>query len=483
MCIRDSGEPYPLLVVRPGGERLYLACRRAMKAWDNEFGYELVEADIELAYPEKDPSLETIITDTRNLARQQQAQMLRMIAAMQPDDGPTYRADHSGGFVIDGQPSRPRRGRLRGGSGLEGGDGSGSRTQPGKGNSKFANGADFVLANGQPGSGRGVGPNTETTGTFGGGGDFQAGTDGQGSQFDSGQLGSGKFGAAPSGSGQLGSGQFERGQSASNGQALNGQYNADQTGDYANAGASGDSSQNDGQAFAQGQFDGQASFGSSGGSQAGEPQANFEMPQFASQGQSAPNGQFAPNGQSSSGSFDGANISQNSLTYSGGTPGNPQNGQASSQQGPGASSSGQSASSSGSPGGSASSTASAQPSQRASVSIAQHRGKDWALPNAVQGAIPAERPLFIALNNAQLVLEAEPGTRQIPAVVTFQNGSSAAVQSLVTTIWKRIKTWGVAGPGVYWRPKLRFDVAPDAQATFDEIAVLLEGSGLEVQRN
>ena len=40
--VRKAGEPYPLLVVRPGGVVAYGAARAALKAWDDEFGYELI---------------------------------------------------------------------------------------------------------------------------------------------------------------------------------------------------------------------------------------------------------------------------------------------------------------------------------------------------------------------------------------------------------------------------------------------------------
>ncbi|MGI9470377.1 MAG: hypothetical protein ACR2NZ_02515, partial [Rubripirellula sp.] len=38
----DPAPPYPLLVVRPDGIATYGAARRAMKDWDDQFGYELV---------------------------------------------------------------------------------------------------------------------------------------------------------------------------------------------------------------------------------------------------------------------------------------------------------------------------------------------------------------------------------------------------------------------------------------------------------
>jgi hypothetical protein len=54
---RDAAPPYPLLVVRPDGIESYAAARGAMRDWDDQFGYELVPAGIELAYAQPDPVL------------------------------------------------------------------------------------------------------------------------------------------------------------------------------------------------------------------------------------------------------------------------------------------------------------------------------------------------------------------------------------------------------------------------------------------
>ena len=50
-------DPYPLILVRPGGTDSYYAVRRAMKGWGPEFGYELIDDDWEMEYPAADPNL------------------------------------------------------------------------------------------------------------------------------------------------------------------------------------------------------------------------------------------------------------------------------------------------------------------------------------------------------------------------------------------------------------------------------------------
>ncbi|TWU38783.1 hypothetical protein Q31b_38610 [Novipirellula aureliae] len=59
-CLQNYGDPispYPLLVVRPNGIETYAAARGAMEDWDDQFGYELVPENVELAFNPPDPAL------------------------------------------------------------------------------------------------------------------------------------------------------------------------------------------------------------------------------------------------------------------------------------------------------------------------------------------------------------------------------------------------------------------------------------------
>lgn len=68
----DETKPYPLLVVRPEGAWAYSLARRAMKSWDDEFGYELVERDTPLAFGSQDALLEKEIRATIETAHRRQ---------------------------------------------------------------------------------------------------------------------------------------------------------------------------------------------------------------------------------------------------------------------------------------------------------------------------------------------------------------------------------------------------------------------------
>ncbi len=76
-AIHREAEPYPLLIVRSGGAEAYSLARSAMKSWDDEFGYELIDANLKLKFPPADPALERTIREAIDLARLRQEALAR----------------------------------------------------------------------------------------------------------------------------------------------------------------------------------------------------------------------------------------------------------------------------------------------------------------------------------------------------------------------------------------------------------------------
>lgn len=114
----DQGEPYPLLIVRPDGALAYAVARAAMKAWEDEFGYELVEAEADLEFPPADPVLANELRRAVEVARQRQA----ALAAAMPSEFPSHLR---GGLVAS--PGHGGFVALAPNSGSGGGSGAGFR--------------------------------------------------------------------------------------------------------------------------------------------------------------------------------------------------------------------------------------------------------------------------------------------------------------------------------------------------------------------
>jgi hypothetical protein len=105
--------PYPLLLVRPNGIKSYVLARAAMAGWDDQFGYELIDQNMPLAFPPTIPGLANQLETNLVIARERQialaAAMPRRYAGGQPweDDfdaiGSTSKAGSGGdGFGSEG---------------------------------------------------------------------------------------------------------------------------------------------------------------------------------------------------------------------------------------------------------------------------------------------------------------------------------------------------------------------------------------------
>lgn len=76
-AVGDQGEPYPLLIVRPGGAKSYSAARQAMAAWDSEFGYELIDKNLKLQFPDPDLELAKVLEQVVEEARRRQLKLAK----------------------------------------------------------------------------------------------------------------------------------------------------------------------------------------------------------------------------------------------------------------------------------------------------------------------------------------------------------------------------------------------------------------------
>ncbi len=111
---------YPLLLVRPDGIRTYAMARSALSSWDDQFGYELIEQDLELVFPESVAGLKEKVAAAIDLARQRQAALVAAMPEKYNRLSGSFggRAGAPGGSAFNGQ------GGMRDFSGEAGGDGN-----------------------------------------------------------------------------------------------------------------------------------------------------------------------------------------------------------------------------------------------------------------------------------------------------------------------------------------------------------------------
>jgi hypothetical protein len=114
--------------------------------------------------------------------------------------------------------------------------------------------------------------------------------------------------------------------------------------------------------------------------------------------------------------------------------------------------------------------------------LSTSRGENWGLPNRSPSATGFTRYIQVQCLPDRLLVMPEKGDYQGPVVIEMSEDTSVAVDPLVTTIWKRMESWGIAAEAGYWKPIVRVQVAPGAENRFEELQSLLSGSGLAIER-
>jgi hypothetical protein len=118
---------------------------------------------------------------------------------------------------------------------------------------------------------------------------------------------------------------------------------------------------------------------------------------------------------------------------------------------------------------------------------ADTRGKDWALPQKPQRSIPVRRTIRVAVQEGQLIILPDdvPSSAATAAgkVVPLKGDTVQSLDEFVKQVRNQIDGWGMAGNGLYWRPVIILDVAPEGQRRANDLARLLKNSGLELRND
>ncbi len=463
--------PYPLLVVRPDGIQSYALARAAMSGWDDQFGYELVDADMDLVFPPSIPNLASELNVALEAAKKRQEILIaslprHMVRARELDniDFDALSPD-GGGMGSSNQSGSDDWGDAPGPSGD-----TQAKTQPSEREWKMVQ----ELSPGQVSVSNGSGAN--------------------GSERPSGS----PPGSTPSASRPIGNGVATLGQWG--GADLSGQYEVvpgqPPTGLNGVPGGRGNGSST-----------GQNSPGKSSELPAAKPEESWSNPggndSFSSKAGAGTTAQSGgPGAQGSNAAAGGGQGSSSS--------GNPQAGGASGAPKP-PSSNAASSSSSGSPasgsmagGAPMENNDPSQPStpnismqwnapknkqgdadagggsDQESKPIANSRGKGWATTRDDTKATPVSRPIRIVALQNRWYIRKEGSETQFDAEIDLSLGPQDASRQLEKSIRDRVDSWGLSLPGGYWSPSLTVESASDAQRSVDRLQRMLEGSGVEM---
>ena len=459
--------PYPLLIVRPDGIQTYALAREAMSGWDDQFGYELVEKEMELKFPASPAGLKEQLTSTVELAKRRQQALIaalpRRVNGPEGEDswdGIDASSPASTGAGNENHPS--------GGSNFVSNDNSQQEWKlvQGIANSQIAGAIQrngmASQDSGQAGSGTGgsigtgLPPSTANPNSFSSSGNTLPG------QFTVSNNSNGVTSGANMGTQKTAGAGSKSTNSESNetGMANANQNVADNSGNKAGSGG-GDPNATD--AAAGGNASGSAS-GGSAGSNSMANNASGSTNSSATSNSPAPPGANAFSSGTATGGASG-------MASAGGPP----QGQSDPNASPNLSLS-------------VNQKPDSSPAKAKHVRaegdvkpISVSAGHGWAASRAEGKATPVSRPIVIVALKDRWLLRSDVDPGKFEANLTMEEGPQKAGEQLALAMRKRVDSWGIAVVGGYWSPSLTIEAASDAQQSVARLERLLEGSGVEIK--
>lgn len=487
---------YPLLVVRSSGIRSYALARMAMAGWDDQFGYELIEDDMDLAFPPSEGKLGKELERTLATARERQAALVvampgRYRQAMDElsedkldvgDDGQWSEAGDAGssgqggagyGFGGSGDGSSGAGGM--GVAGRRGGfafapDGAGSGMPGGAKNGAGMDGSKGMPASGtqgnMPGGNRGSGVYGFATG--GDAPSEAAGQTGFGQPGSSGMF-AGSNPASNQAVGQL------AGQAGGTGSFAESAFNGNQ---YTRAGAEGTSGGTNGY--------GQIGSGEAGGQQ---DNGSFNPPNRGdgnNTGKGRP-GNFRDAMNAARNKKDGTETDQGTAASSGidtstSDSSMAANGSSSGSNAPSVDGDFNSGSLSLNPTMNMNMNSKKADKKQNADAVAKRKGRNWAWTAGPSRQTAVVRHIRVQCYEDRWVVMPDVGTKDKPQTVMLDVSLQTSAEQLAKVVADRMDRWGYALSDGYWKPILQVEVAPRSDYRFTQLTRLLDGSGLEVQR-
>jgi len=461
-----SDEPYPLLLVRPDGIPAYYVAREAMKSWRSEIGYELVGKDWDLEFPKADPEVGRVMRGAIAEAREERRRRALLVAMVSDNRSRGAYAGLPGGMVgigrMGGQGGAGTAG-IAGATGTLGGSPGGAPGgAPGTGmmpalpGGTSASGSSNLSAGGGMGSAGGSSSASFLPAGDAGSAGFAGLTAGGGGATSSGRStgGNGQPGTASQADrlgsdGKLANAAFGDVKPARRGSQV--VYRAAPGGGLIREVEPADSSTSSSEYRKAGNSSGVRGGTSAAKKGTEEPPGPFDRPAPAPAGE--PSDGHGPDGQA---------VARRAMLRPGEwipeEPKPPKRDEEKDQR-----------------------DGKFHDREMKAKPLADSRGENWGLPNAARGSVGITRPIRVRCSSNRL--EIVPDSENVASqAVALGARTEDAIDDFVSAVWEHMKTWGIAGRGMYWRPSLRIEVTPDAEFRYAELKTLLDNSGLIVER-
>jgi hypothetical protein len=122
-----------------------------------------------------------------------------------------------------------------------------------------------------------------------------------------------------------------------------------------------------------------------------------------------------------------------------------------------------------------------EPKKEKPRSLAESRGVNWGLAPSARASNPITRPIHIICEGDKLLVRTERSGNP-PITIPLRMRTEDSVDQLTAAVHERIKDWGIAGRGLYWRPQLVLEVGRSGEGRYADLEALLADSGFDVKR-
>ncbi len=433
--------PYPLLLVRPDGIKAYVLARAAMSGWDDQFGYELIDQAMPLAFPPSIPGMARQLDQNLEVARQRQvaliAAMPRRYATESDWDAALDSIDQGSDFGGSGSAQRPR----------------------------ISSGTDWTSIDSSIASSSGQGDwkmIAELPKQSGGGYSPAKGGSNQ-DKLSLGQSPSNGSSNMPTTSGTTAQ-DVQRMQQVAQQGALEsvGALNANGSNDSWQDPVTGDGTSSDPNQL--------------NGVNGTNPASSLGSNQTASQSGSSPTPSAqSPNAFQTAGS-NSSSSQRNSMNFST-SPTDPASQDSNQSVTPDSERNPPNAS----PTVDLSPRSSNQRPPKDSKTSSSPAVRTWSSTRRQTNGTLVSRPMTIVVMSDRWLVMRDGATQQVESVIPLKIGPSAAGQQLEKAIESRVESWGVAVANGYWHPKLTIEYGPDSAMSVQRLQKILDGSGLEME--
>jgi len=128
-----------------------------------------------------------------------------------------------------------------------------------------------------------------------------------------------------------------------------------------------------------------------------------------------------------------------------------------------------------------SSTSGGSSSGSSTPSLADSRGRDWAMPESDRGSIGIRRPIRIYCRVDHLVVMPDDRGQRQGKIIPLNGRTADAIDKLMSAVHNHMDAWGTAGEGMHWRPELRLQADAGAEQRVNDLATMLQDSGMDIK--